>query len=218
MIISLLVSLGVGMMICLAGSIVSEPSEVGFRVLLSFLNFNGNTFNLQKIVRNIKVTYLIILKSNFDLEVVGHHEFVSFNRIKMMLVLLLTLRSILLLLHLHLVCCNSIKVVLLAVLELSVHFHLLIVFLHLCTVHLTIYNTFHLLLLLHLHFVIVYDPSHIHLLLTVDWHTFHVHDLLIFLLLSLLLILLHLLSLPFLCGSVSIFLLSFLLFTHILKL
>jgi hypothetical protein len=154
---------------------------------------------------------LIILKSNFDLEVVGHHEFVSFNRVKMMLVLLFTLRSILFLLHMH-----WIKV--LAVLELSVHFHLLIVFLHLCTVHLTINNTFHLLLLLHLHFVFVYDTSHIHLLLTVDWHSFHVNDLLIFLLLSFLLILLHLLSLPFLCGSVSIFLLSFLLFTHILKL
>ena len=153
------------------------------------------------------------MKSNFDLEVVWHHEFVSFNRVKMMLVLLFTLRSILLLLHLHLI---WIKV--LAVLELSVHFHLLIVFLHLCTVHLAINNTFHLLLLLHLHFIFVYDPSHVHLLLTVDWHTFHVHDLLIFLLLGFLLILLHLLSLPFLCGSVSIFLLSFLLFTHILKL
>ena len=158
-----------------------------------------------------QVTYLIILKPDFHFKTCWHLKFVSFNRVKMMLMLLFLL-IIHRVLPLHLL--DLVWVVYLT--AILVTFHLVLVLCYLSIVHLAINDALHLLIC-HLHRIFVDDFADIHLLVSVR-NSFHIHDLLLLLLLGNLLIFLLLFRLTLSGSSVSVFLLSFLLFTHIFKL
>jgi hypothetical protein len=82
MVVCALISLCESVVISLACPIISESTEV--RLLLVLLvNFNSDNLDL------------VVSQTDFDWEFLGHHELVSFNRVEVMLGLLLHLSLIL---------------------------------------------------------------------------------------------------------------------------
>jgi len=130
MVICLLISLGESMVVSLTSPVISIPTKVWFH-FVSLCHFNIYSFNL------------IILHSDFYFKFIWHYKFVSFDGVKIMLLLVFitNLLNILLLLHIHLL----------------LHLHLLV----------WVNLSHHLLLLLHLHHLLIIDHllSTIHILL-----------------------------------------------------
>ena len=89
MVVASLISLSERMVVSDAWSIVSETTEISLRSLL-FLNSYCHDFDL------------IISEANFDIELIRHDKFVSFNRIIVVLLLLSHLVPLLHHLFLHL--------------------------------------------------------------------------------------------------------------------
>ena len=97
-VVCLLVGLSECVVVSLTCLVVSITSKVGLRFLL-FLNLNGHALDLKKGLVG-SFTYLVILHSDLDLEVVGHDELVSFDAVKVVLLLVLLLVDLVVLLHL----------------------------------------------------------------------------------------------------------------------
>ena len=88
--VSCLISLSESMMVCDSSTIVSEASKIALGPLL-LLDSDGHNFDL------------VVCEANLHLKLVRHDELVSFNRVVVILLLLLNLIAFLshhLLLHL----------------------------------------------------------------------------------------------------------------------
>jgi len=81
MVVGDLIGLGEGMVVSDAGAVVTETAEVGFGPLL-LIDCYSNDFNL------------VVGHADFDLELVGHHKLVSFDRVVVIGLLLLVSLSI----------------------------------------------------------------------------------------------------------------------------
>ena len=133
-VVSLLIGLCEGVVVGLTSLVVSVTSEI-LLLLLGFLNFNSHSFDLNTQLRRRVVTYLVVLHSDFDFEVVLHHVLLGVDGVEVVLLLVLSWVTVLLL-HFHL----------LLHLELLLHLHL--GWVHAVRVHAHLHLRLHFLLLL----------------------------------------------------------------------